>query len=136
MLPDSSQLLGQRWRIVSIVGNLHYCWHAYIGPAMSQPLHTNSLIFFAIGSTLFWQLHVHTNGILGKLGQQLRYVSLPACCLVSQPEDRVRLGPFLVLLLTQCWPYNYAPTCSGFLVVMPMMAKHMLADCNRDILGP
>lgn len=46
MLPDRSQLLGQRWRIVRIVGSIQYCWHAYIGPAMSQPLHTNSLIFF------------------------------------------------------------------------------------------
>ena len=122
MLLDSGQLFSQHWRIVSIVGDTHHCWHAYIGPTMDQPLHTNGLIFCCnrsnVGSTT--TQHRYFKGSWANY--IWRNINLPACCLVSQPvtqeREFTRLGPCKFCCYPsvgpttthQWWPKTCLPT--------------------------
>lgn len=89
MLPDDSELLSQRWRIVtcSIVGKTHHCWHTYIGPTMGQPLHTNDIIYCC-------NQQLHTNGIFRKVGPTMAQYNF-SCLLFGITNtnlgDRVKL---------------------------------------------
>ena len=118
MLPDSSILWDQRWRIV---GNSYHCWLHW--PNNGPTLYAKVLIF------CFNRFNVTPKIYLGKRGQLWRNISLSVCCLVSQPTN---LGKSEIngLLKYCCW-LDLGPTTStngGFWLPRPMMVQHILVD--------